>query len=116
MKSTDRHHIFWYHKAYSKGWAKRLRDHWYCSVEIPRATLHHRIHYEVSHIPVPRSMSIRLALEQIEILKEYASISRDDDIKKRLKVLMSLFDYLEPETHEALARQYKIVCKFYKSS
>lgn len=116
MKPTDRHHILWYKRDYSKGWAKRIRDHWYCTVEIPRNTLHKQIHYEVSHIPVPRVMSIKSALEQLELLERFGGISRDDDIEKRVMVLMALFDCCEPKTHEALKKQYEVICKFNKKA
>lgn len=112
-KITDRHHIVWYRRDYSKGWAKRLRDHWYLHVEIPRDTLHHQIHYEIAHVPVPRVISIKGAIEQLALLEKFGGISRDDSIEKRLLVLMALFDCSEPRTHEALKKQYDIVCEFY---
>ena len=114
MKKTDRHHILWYKRDYSKGWAKRLRDHWYLSVEIPRDTLHRKIHYEVAHIPVPRVSTIKDALYQLQILEQYGGIHADDDIEKRLKVLMALFACCEPATYNALKRQYETVCEFKK--
>ena len=113
MKKTDRHHLLWYKREYSKGWAKRLRDHWYLRVEIPRDTLHHQIHYEVAHIPVPRVISIKSALEQLNLLEKFGGISSNDSIEKRLMVLLALFDCCEPATHAALKKQYKIVCEFY---
>lgn len=113
MKKTDRHHLVWYKREYSKGWAKRLRDHWYLRTEIPRDTLHRRIHYEVSHIPVPRVISIKSALEQLDLLERFGGINREDDIEKRLLVLCALFDCCEPKTYEALRKQYEVVCEFY---
>lgn len=115
-KPTDRHHLLWYRKNYSKGWAKRLRDHWYCSVEIPRDTLHKEIHHKIAHIPVPRVISIKSALEQLNLLEKFGGISKDDNIEKRLQVLLALFDCAEPSTHAALKAQYDIVCKFYHHS
>lgn len=116
MKPTDRHHLLWYKRDYSKGWAKRIRDHWYCSVEIPRDTLHRQIHYEVAHIPVPRAISIKAALEQLELLERFGGIHHDDPIEKRLMVLMAVFDCCEPATYNAIKKQYEIVCKFYKKT
>lgn len=114
MKKTDRHHLLWYKREYSKGWAKRLRDHWYLRIEIPRDTLHHQIHYEVAHIPVPRVISIKGALEQLNLLERFGGISSNDNIEKRLMVLLALFECSEPATHAALKKQYDIVCEFYK--
>lgn len=113
MKKTDMHHLLWCRREYNRGWAKRLRGHWYLSVEIPRDTLHRQIHYEVDHIPVPRVVSIKSALEQFSLLEKFNGISRDDNIEKRLMVLLALFDCAEPATYNALKKQYNVVCKFY---
>lgn len=116
MKTTDTHHILWYKRDYSKGWAKRIHDHWYCRVEIPRNTLHREIHNEVAHIPVPRVVSIKDALYQLQLLEQYGGISSKDSIEKRVKVLMALFDGCEPKTYEALKKQYDVICEFYQHS
>ena len=116
MKSTDRHHILWYKRDYQKGWAKRLRDHWFCCVEIPRDTLHRKIHCEVAHIPVPKVSSIKSALQQLEILERYGGIKPSDDIERRVMVLMALFECIEPSTYNALKKQYEIVCEYKKAS
>lgn len=112
----DCHHLLWYKREYSKGWAKRIRDHWYCRVDIPRDTLHREIHNQVVHIPVPKVLSIKDALYQLELLERFGGISKDDDIEKRLKVLMALFDCCEPATHRALEKQYQVVCEYQKTS
>lgn len=112
----DTHHIFWCRKDYQKGWAKRLRDHWYCRVEIPMNTLHHRIHEEIPQVPTPRVINIKDALSQLEMLEKYNAIHPYDNIEKRLYVLMALFDCCEPGTHAALKQQYDIVRKhFYRN-
>lgn len=113
MTSFDSHHILWYKRDYQKGWAKRLRDHWYCRISIPRDTLHREIHSEVAHIPVPRAASIKDALFQLQLLERFGGISPDDNFDKRLMVLMALFECVEPATYEALKKQHEIVCKFY---
>lgn len=109
----DNHHILWYKRDYSKGWAKRLRDHWYCHIMIPRKSLHRIIHSEVAHIPVPRVIAIKDALYQLDLLERFGGISPEDNFEKRLMVLMALFECVEPATYEALKKQYEIVCKFY---
>lgn len=104
----DTHHLLWYKKDYSKGWAKRLRDHWYCRVEIPRDTLHREIHSQTTHVPVPRVLSIKDALFQLGNLERYGGITHNDPIEKRLRVLMALFDCCEPATYDALKKQLDI--------
>ena len=109
----DSHHILWYKRDYSKGWAKALRDHWYCRITIPQDTLHREIHAKVSHIPVPRVISIKDALFQLQMLERFGGISPEDNFDKRLMVLMALFDCCESATHAALKKQHDIVRKFY---
>ena len=116
MKRTDRHHIFWYKRDYSKGWAKRLREYWYCSVEIPRDTLHRQIHCEVAHISVPKVVSIKDALEQLNMLSKFGAISSADDIEKRVMVLYSLFDCSDQLTANALKKQLEVVREFNKKA
>lgn len=115
VKRTDRHHTLWYKKSYSKGWAKKLRDHWYCIVEIPRDTLHRKIHYEVAYIPVPRAIIIKSALEQLDLLERFGGISNKDDIERRLMVLHALFDCSEPQTADAIRKQLEVVREFKKA-
>lgn len=113
MKRVDRHHILWYHSEYDRGWAKRLRDHWYLKVEIPKDTLHRQIHHEVVHIPVPRAISIKAALDQLEMLNKFGGISGEDSLEKRLLVLLAIFECIEPNTYNALKKQYDVVYRFY---
>ena len=112
----DKHHIFYCRREYAKGWAKTLRTHWYCTVEIPRDTLHQKIHRELGRVPVPRAVNVQGALLQLDLLEKFGAIHRYDNIERRLMVLMAVFDCCEPATHEALKKQYDVVRKFYKKT
>lgn len=114
-KRKDRHHIWYYHHDYNKGWAKALRTHWYCTVEIPKDTLHKRIHRDVPMVPVPSTQVIQGALFQLQMLEKLGAIHPYDNIERRLYVLMALFECVCPDTHAALKKQYLTVCKFYRS-
>ena len=112
----DTHHIFWCRKDYQVGWKKRLRDHWYCRVEIPMNTLHHKLHQEIPQVPTPNVQNIKDALFQLNMLEKYNAIHPYDTIEKRLIVLMALFECCEPETYAALKAQYEIVRKHFSRS
>lgn len=114
--NKDRHHIFYCRHDYAKGWAKTLRTHWYCTMEIPRDTLHQKIHRELGRVPVPAAYNIQGALFQLSLLEKFKAIHRYDNIERRLMVLMALFECVEPETYKALKKQYDIVRKFYKKA
>lgn len=116
MKAMDKHHIVWSKNDFSKGWPKRLRDHWYLCVKIPRDTLHQEIHCKVSHIPVPKPSNIKIALAQLAILEKFGGICQEDDIEKRVNVLCALFDCVEPATYEALKAQLDIIHEFNKKA
>ena len=112
----DKHHLFYCRHDYIKGWAKTLRSHWYCTVEIPRDTLHKKIHHELERVPIPAAHNVQDALFQLNLLEKFGAIHSYDNIERRLMVLMALFECCEPETHKALKTQYDIVRKFYKKS
>lgn len=112
----DKHHIFYCRHDYNKGWAKTLRTHWYSTVEVPKDTLHRELHHELERVPVPKALNIQGALFQLNLLEKFGAIHRYDNIERRLMVLMALFDCCEPETYNALKKQYDIVRKFYKKT
>lgn len=114
--ALDSHHIFYTKISWNSVTANRLRSHWYCIVEIPKGTLHHKIHEAVRYIPVPRDIAIMEALEQLTILEDYGAIRPDDPIEKRLSVLVNLFDGTDKPTADALKKQYDVVCEFTKPS
>ena len=90
-----------------------LRLHWYCRVYIPRDTLHRQIHDEVRCVPVPKDISIKSALFQLEMLEKTGAIDDKDSIEKRLKVLIALFECSDDPTADALKQQLEIVQRFY---
>lgn len=113
--SYDRHHIFYQRVNWSRGALTILRQYHYCKVYIPR-DLHDRIHENVRNITPPRLVNVIDALKQLCNLETYDSISELDDFEKRLKVLILLFDCVEPETAECLKRQLEIVHEYYEPS
>lgn len=111
----DRHHILWPQHDWNKGYAKELRNHWYMTIPIPMNTLHHMIHHEITHIPVPRGITAKDALKQLELLERFGALHTYDNIERRLMVIMALFDCCEPETYDALKKQQELVRKFYNA-
>lgn len=109
----NQHHLLWYKKSYSRGWAKLLRDHHYCKVKLPEP-LHELIHHEVPFVPVPRASSIQDALRQLEVLEDYGALN--GGVRERLWVLMALFDCIEPKTYDALKTQYDLITAYEKTN
>lgn len=108
----DCHHIFWQRKMWNKGYLRELRDFYYCRVIIPKNTLHYDIHQKILFIPIPRPLSARFAIEQLEMLDYYGAISDDDSFEKRLKILIELFKYVDEPTAQALKTQLDIVRRY----
>lgn len=113
--SYDRHHILYQRVNWSRGALTMLRQYHYCKVYIPR-DLHDMIHERVRNITPPRLVNAIDALKQLNNLEMYDSINELDDFEKRLKVLILLFDCVEPETTECLKRQLEIVHEYYEPS
>lgn len=111
-KRCDTHHLFWQRRKWNRGELKSLRLHPYCRVEIPKNTLHHQIHSEIKQIPTPHPRNAREAREHLNYLKNYGAIKETDSIEKRLRILISIFDYVEPRTAKALKKQLEIVYKY----
>lgn len=113
--SHDRHHILYQRVNWSRGALTILRQYHYCKVYIPR-DLHDRIHENVRNIAPPRLVNAIDAIKQLRDLELHDSINELDDFEKRLKVLIFMFEYIEPETTECLKRQLEIVHEYYEPS
>lgn len=111
----DTHHIFFQKRKYCGEALTSLRDYWYCKSEIPKATLHRRIHSLIPNVPVPKPMNAKSALNQLRNLERYEVIHEDDDIERKLEILIALFDTIEQPTADALRKQLDIVHKFKKA-
>lgn len=112
--ACDRHHILYQRTNWSRGALVILRQYPYCKVYIPRK-LHDEIHERVRNITPPRLVNAIDALKQLKDLEMYDSINELDDLEKRLKVLIFLFDCVEPETVDCLKRQLEIVHDYYNN-
>lgn len=109
---TTSFHILYIHREWSRVYLNRLRLHPYCVINIPRDTLHHFIHANLEKIPAPRGESAKEVLFHLQYLSEHKAISLKDPIEKRIVLLISLFNYMEPATTEALKKQLALVRSF----
>jgi hypothetical protein len=114
-KKCDRHHILYQRTNWSRGALCILRQYNYCKVYIPR-DLHEKIHEAVGNITPPSITNAIQALKMIKNLEMYDSIGEFDDLEKRIKVLIFVFDSVEPKTVECLKRQLEIVHDYYEPS
>lgn len=110
----DTHHLLYQRRFWHGDALVALRDYWYCKAEIPKNTLHRRIHSIVQDVPAPKVTNAKSALEQLRTLERYEVIHEDDTIERKLEVLIALFDSVEQPTAEALRKQLDIVHKFYE--
>lgn len=115
-RKLDKHHLCFPRRGWNKGYAHALRHHWYFVTEIPRETLHARIHESVTNVPVPSGQSAKDAYEQVVMLESYGALHKEDPIEKRLGLLIALFDCCEPKTADAFKRQLETVRKFNKKA
>ena len=113
--SHDRHHILYQRVNWSRGALAVLRQSNYCKVYIPR-DLHDKIHEGVRNITPPRLVNAIDVMRRLRDLELHDSINELDDFEKRLKVLIFMFEYIEPETTECLKRQLEIVHEYYEPS
>lgn len=109
--SVDKHHLC-YQRRNWKGEAKLLRNYPYCSVEIPKRTIHKAIHNRVLDIPAPSGIAAKAALEQLEMLERHGVIHPTDSPEKRLLILIALFECIAPDTADGLRAQLDVIREF----
>lgn len=108
----DKHHIFYIRKDWNKGELDKLRLHHYCVVKVRRSTLHRYLHTHLAYIPAPNERYGPLIINHLKFLEENGAIGPKDTLEKRLAVLISLFEFVEQPTADALKEQLKIVHEF----
>lgn len=111
----DKHHLCYQKRKWQRGNLRKLRDYWYCRVSIPRDTLHKKIHLELPDVPIPKDLSAKNALEQLETLETFSAISEFDSIERRLELLASLFDCSDQATADGFREQIRIIREYKKA-
>lgn len=112
----DKHHLWYPRIDYSTGYCKSLRNHWYFIVDIPRETIHNRIHKEIPVIPTPSGLMAREICEEMTHLELWEAIHDDDPLEKRMRLLVMLLAYVEEETAVAMKKQLDIISEFQKET
>ena len=107
------HHCLWKRNCWDTGWARRLRNHPYCRIEIPRDTLHQLIHATIPEIPVASGIACKTAYEALNSWLEAEFISMDDNLSTRCANLMRCFRASSPDTYKALQKQKQIADGYY---
>lgn len=115
-RGNDTHHLCYQKRVWKGGSIGLLRDFWYCRAEVPKNTLHRRIHSIVTSVPVPKAINAKSALEQLRTLERYEVIHENDSIERKLEVLIALFDHVEQPTADAFKKQLDIVHKFHQKA
>lgn len=108
----DTHHILFIKNRWKNGTCGKLRTFHYCTILIPRDTLHRYIHKHLKEIPVPGKIAAEEALKQLQMLDSVGVLHDDDPIEKRLRLLAALFDYSAQPTANALRKQLEVVHRF----
>lgn len=107
----DKHHICFCRRTWSQGeWSRQLREHPYLIPQIPRDGLHHQVHVEVSHVPVPPEWCCQRAFETLNWLLLTERITMDDPPSKCVCVLIAILGSKPAvaATTEALACQQQL--------
>lgn len=106
-------HFLYQRKHWQQGYARALRNHWYCGAYIPQMTLHRAIHSKLHDIPVPNGKECRKAFEELMRRDQQGLLSTTDSPMTRLSFLIEMFRDSCPATTAMLEWQYEIVKKFY---
>lgn len=105
----DTHHLCYIRRDWDHGYAQLIRQFHYCTISIPKATMHKFIHDNLVEIPVPSELAAEKAYEQLLLLDKYGALGEDDPLGIRLLVLASLFDCIAQPTADGFRKQFDIV-------
>ena len=113
---TDHHHLLWSRNAWKQGYASLLRRQRYLVAKIPRDSLHHHIHLEMSSIHVPDDAVCQTVFESMHEDLRAGKIGAGDSVLKRLDYLI---DHLynagsDADTLEDLDKERQIIEEFYQ--
>jgi hypothetical protein len=108
----DKHHIFYIRKEWNKGDLDKLRLHPYCIVKVRRSTLHRQLHTHLAYIPAPKECYAQKIIDHLKFLEDNKAIGPKDTLEKRLAVLISIFEFVEQPTADALKEQLRFVHEF----
>ena len=110
----DKHHIFYIRKEWNRGDLDKLRLHRYCIVKVRRNSLHRYLHTHLAYIPAPSEDKAKAIINLLKFLEDNKAIGPKDTLEKRLAVLISIFEFVEQPTADALKEQLKIIREFKK--
>ena len=111
MEVLNSHHILWTKRNWRKGYAGKLRSHWYFKIAIP-LELHRYIHANMVGIPRCNEAMCEAALYQMKLLEGYGVLHKSDSLKIRLELLICILDTGQSETAEALKQELTLVEHF----
>ena len=106
-------HFLYQRRHWQQGYAKALREHWYCGSYIPRDTLHRAIHSKLHDVPTPNGNVCKQVFEKLCRMENNGLISESDSPLKRLDFLIEEFDGACPATTAILQWEREIIEKFY---
>ena len=113
MSRIDLHHFFYPKKDWTKGYAKLLRDHWYCKVYLTRSS-HDTLHARLARMPVPDGKACKVVYYAIVQLEHEGRLHRTDSVAERIRLLKALFRLSDSEMTTALDRQHIILQNIYQ--
>lgn len=111
-KANDIHHLCFMKRCWNRTYAKALRQFHYCTISLPKNTIHRIIHENMVEVPVPREIAAKSVYEQLLILDQYNVLHDNDPIEKRLILLAELFDYIAQPTADGFREQLSIIQRF----
>lgn len=111
--TQDFHHFLFQRRHWQQGYAKALRNHWYCGAYIPRDTLHRGLHSKIHDIPVPNGKVCKRVYEKLCRMERNGLIDLHDSPVERLNFLINEFKEECPATTAMLEWQRDVISKFY---
>ena len=111
----NKHHILYCRKTWDKGYAKKLRDHWYLHALVPAKGLHEKIHKCLNSVPIPPHHCLVEAYKKImELEREGGLYRRENTLVARINLLLMLWaKYPEAKATCAALKVQKAIAEDY---
>ena len=115
-KTSIIYHFLYQKRHWQQGYAKALREHWYCGSYIQQQPLHRTIHSKLHDIPVPNGKDCKRVFEELLFREQTGLINSSDTPMQRLSFLIEMLKDSCPATTAMLEWQQQIISKYYNVS
>lgn len=105
------HHFCFEHRNWKQGYAKALRNHWYCGQYLP-ICLHDELHGKIHNVPTPNGALCKQVYMELCRMENSGEITSGDPPWVRLDFLIGAFYDTCPEAATVFSKQKQLILRY----